>query len=61
MNETYSFGLYNTTLLVSRAITNTFEKQNMDNSMQKYWPTTNNGKVYTMFGGMCVLAANIPL
>jgi len=33
----------------------------MDNSMLRYWPPANNGKVYTEFGGMCVWAANIPL
>jgi hypothetical protein len=33
----------------------------MDNSMLGYLPLVNNGKVYTMFGRMCVLVANIPL
>jgi hypothetical protein len=33
----------------------------MDNSMLRYWPPANNGKLYTVFGGMCVWAANIPL
>jgi hypothetical protein len=47
--------------LWSRVVANTFERQNMDSSMLRYWPLANNGKVYTMFGGMCVLVTNIPL
>jgi hypothetical protein len=46
---------------MNKAAKNTFQRQNMDNSMLKYWPLANNGKVYTMFGGMCVLVANLPL